>query len=492
MTVNTRLIHIFTFMLVITANTLLGQKPLQTSNLDKPNIIFILVDDMGWADPACYGHQFHETPVIDQLARDGLRFTNFYAATPVCSSTRSTIQSGQYSARTGITDFIPGHWRPYEKLVVPKVDGHLSTAIQTPGHLLSDAGYVTGYFGKWHLGTNREHQPDHFGYQITENQLSDAFTRSRVGLEEGPKRIDFFTDAAIWFISENKNQPFFLTLSHRAVHIPAEANQSTKTKYAQKPKPDTGVNHTAYAAMTEDLDTSIGRILDTLEKLNLAEKTVVVFTSDNGGLRKTATAVGDTFTTNDPLRDEKGSLYEGGIRVPMIVRWPNVIPAGFTSDAITTTADLLPTFCDLAGAIGPNQVVDGMSFSKILFRPGIPMPRKSVYFHYPHYHHSRPASAIRSGNLKLIEFLDTGELELYDLESDIGESMNLADSHPRDARKMRQELNRWRESAHARMPIANPDYDPDKAEQWWSRRTGKMVDVEALRRRFELKNKTGK
>ena len=489
---NLNTINTFKVTIVIAAITLLNQKPVNASDLDKPNIIFILSDDMGWADPACYGHQFHETPVIDQLARDGVRFTNFYAATPVCSSTRSTIQSGQYSARTRITDFIPGHWRPFEKLIVPKVDSHLSTTIQTPGHLLADAGYVTGYFGKWHLGTKREHQPDHFGYQVTENQLSDAFTRSRVGLGDGPKRIDFFTDAAIWFIKENQERPFFLTVSHRAVHIPVEANKETKTKYAQKPKPDTGINHTVYAAMTEDLDASIGRILDTLEKLNLSEKTVVVFTSDNGGLQKTATGVGDTFTTNDPLRDEKGSLYEGGIRVPMIVRWPNVIPAGFTTDAITTTADLLPTFCDLAGAIKPDQIIDGMSFSKVLMRPGLRMPRKSIYFHYPHYHHSRPASAIRSGNLKLIEFLDTGELELYDLESDIGESTNLAGLQTRVARKMRQELNRWRESTDARMPTANADYDPDKAEQWWNRRTGKLVDVEALQRRFESKNSIAK
>ena len=462
-------------------------KSLFADELRRPNIVFILADDMGWADPACYGHKFHETPVLDQLARDGIRFTNFYPATPVCSSTRSTIQSGQYSARTGITDFIPGHWRPFEKLIVPKVDSHLDTTIQTPGHLLADSGYVTGYFGKWHLGTKREHQPDHFGYQITENQLTDAFTRSRTGLGEGPKHIDFFTDAAIWFINENRDKPFFLTISHRAVHIPVEANKDTKTKYAQKPKPEAGVNHTVYAAMTEDLDTSIGRILECLDKLGLSKNTVVFFTSDNGGLRKTATGVGDTFTTNDPLRDEKGSLYEGGVRVPMIVRWPDTIPAGFTTNAITTTADLLPTFCDLAGAIGPNQVVDGLSFTKVLTRPSSTLSRKSIFFHYPHYHHSRPASAIRSGNLKLIEFLDTGDLELYDLESDISESENLAKSHPKQARRMRSELDRWRKETGARMPTCNPDYDPNAAEQWWNRRTGKMVDVEALRKRFETR-----
>lgn len=478
-----RLSQLICFSLFLAVAT----KSLLATELKRPNIVFILADDMGWADPACYGHKFHETPVLDQLARDGIRFTNFYAATPVCSSTRSTIQSGQYSARTGITDFIPGHWRPFEKLIVPKVDSHLDTKIQTPGHLLADSGYVTGYFGKWHLGTKREHQPDHFGYQITENQLTDAFTRSRAGLGEGPKRIDFFTDAAIWFINENRDKPFFLTISHRAVHIPVEANKDTKAKYAQKPKPETGVNHTVYAAMTEDLDTSIGRVLECLDKLDLSRNTIVLFTSDNGGLRKTATGVGDTFTTNDPLRDEKGSLYEGGVRVPMIVRWPDVIPAGFTTNAITTTADLLPTFCDLAGAIGPNQVVDGLSFAKVLTRPSTTLSRKSIFFHYPHYHHSRPASAIRSGSLKLIEFLDTGDLELYDLESDISESENLAKSHPKQARRMRSELDRWRKETGARMPTLNPDYDPNAAEQWWNRRTGKMVDVEALRKRFETR-----
>lgn len=458
----------------------------------RPNIVFILADDMGWPDLGCYGHPFHETPVLDKLATQGIRFTNFYAATPVCSSTRSTIQSGQYSARTGITDFIPGHWRPFEKLVVPKIDHHLRKGIQTPGDALKAAGYVTGYFGKWHLGRDAAHQPDQHGYDVTERQLSSAFRQSRKNKPRGPKRIDFLTDASLWFIEKNKDRPFFLTLSHYAVHIPVEGNAKTIEKYERKPKPAKGVNHPIYAAMVEDLDTSVGRILDKLKQLKLAKNTIVVFTSDNGGLRKIYTGVGEVVSTNAPLRDEKGTLYEGGIRVPLIVRWPDVVKPGTVSEEPATTADLLSTFCEMAKAPVPSQTIDGESLVKILKKAAASLDRDAIYFHYPHYHHSTPASAIRSGDWKLIEFLADHRLELYNLRQDLGERTNLAVKRPKLAKDLQRRLAEWRKTTGARMPAANPKADPKRAGQWWSRRTGKPLDIEAMRKRYDSKRAKSK
>jgi arylsulfatase A len=449
----------------------------------KPNIVFLLIDDMGWPDVACYGHKFHDTPVIDQLAAQGMKFTDFYAATPVCSSTRSTIQTGQYSARTCITDFIPGHFRPFEKLVVPPIEHELKDGVRTPGHVLQAAGYATGYFGKWHLGP----QPETLGYQVTERQLGQPFRKQRGGKTRGPKSIDFLTDATMWFIEQNKDKPFFVTLSHHAVHIPVEANPKTTSKYKAKKKPAEGVNHPVYAAMVEDLDTSIGRILDKLDALNLSDNTIVVFTSDNGGLRMIYTQVGEVVSTNAPLRDEKGTLYEGGIRVPMIVRWPGVVASGSVCHEPTTTADLLPTFCQMAGGSPPNQPIDGLSMVPLLKTGTTTFDRDAIFFHYPHYHHSRPASSIRSGDWKLIEFLEEGKLELFNLKDDIGESDNQASARPELAKRLQHQLASWRKSSGARMPTANPKHDPQRAHEWWNRRTNKLLDIEAMRERYETK-----
>ena len=451
----------------------------------QPNIVFLLIDDMGWPDVACYGHRFHETPTIDRLAAEGMRFTDFYAATPVCSSTRSTIQTGQYSARTGITDFIFGHWRRYEKLIVPPIDHHLRDGIQTPGHLLQSAGYATGYFGKWHLGNGPQHQPDRWGYQVTDKTLGASFPAWRGSKPAGPKRIDLLTDQTIYFIEQHQDVPFFVTLSHHAVHIPLEAETATIAKYRQKPAPATGVNHPVYAAMVENLDQSIRRLLDKLEELNLSENTIVVFTSDNGGLRKIYTGVGEVVSTNSPLRDEKGTLYEGGIRVPMIVRWPGVVKPRTVCSEPTTTADLLPTFCGMAAVDLPGQPIDGSTLVPVLRGDATKLDRDAIYFHYPHYHHSRPAGAIRQGDWKLIEFFDDDQLELYNLVDDLGETMNLADTHPQRAERMQQRLAAWRTSVAARMPKPNPDYDAERASSWWNRRTKKPLDIEAMRRRYE-------
>jgi arylsulfatase A len=441
----------------------------------KPNIVFILIDDMGWPDLACYGHAFHETPHVDGLCAQGMKFTDFYAATPVCSSTRSTIQSGQYAARVGITDFIPGHWRPFEKLIVPPIEHALPPSIRTPGDVLKTAGYVTGYFGKWHLGSVKEESPQARGYDVTAETLGKEFQAWRKTKDRGPKQMDLLTDQTLWFIRQHQDRPFFVTLSHHAVHIPLQATPEAVEKYGNKPKPPEGVNNPVYAAMVENLDQAVGRILAQLDELDLAGRTLVVFTSDNGGLRKMYTGQGEVVSTNAPLRDEKGTLYEGGIRVPMIVRWPGVVEPGTVCREPATTADLLPTFCEAAGAKLPEQPIDGASLVPLLTDPDAKLAREAIYFHYPHYHHSRPAGAIRAGRWKLVEFFDDAPLELYDLDGDLGERVNLAEKMPEKAGQLRGQLAAWRQSVGARMPTANPKYDPERAHEWWSRQTGKPL-----------------
>jgi uncharacterized sulfatase len=467
-------------LFAVSSSSAMGEAP-----AEKPNIVFLLIDDMGWPDVGCYGHAFHETPQIDQLCRQGMKFTDFYAATPVCSSTRCTIQSGQYAARVGITDFIPGHWRPFEKLIVPPIENALPMSLQTPGDLLKTAGYSTAYFGKWHLGPDHTHGPHLRGYDVTARSLGKEFQQWRQNETPGPKRIDLLTDQTMWFIEQNQERPFFVTLSHHAVHIPLEATPEAISKYKAKPKPSQGVNHPVYAAMIEDLDRSIGRILGQLDELGLSERTLVVFTSDNGGLRKIYTGIGEVVSTNTPLRDEKGTLYEGGIRVPMIVRWPGVTQAGSVCGEPTTTADLLPTFCAAAGASLPDQPIDGASMLPLLADAQASLDREAIYFHYPHYHHSRPGGAIRSGKWKLIEFFDGAPLELYDLSQDLAEASNRAAQHPEIAAQLQKALAEWREAVGARMPASNPKYDPDRAHEWWSRRTNQPLDLEAMSRRYE-------
>ncbi|MBN1805820.1 MAG: sulfatase [Sedimentisphaerales bacterium] len=424
----------------------------------KTNIVFILIDDMGWTDAGCYGSKFHKTPNIDRLAKEGMRFTNAYAACPVCSPTRASILAGQYPARIGITDFIPGHQRPWEKMIVPQNRLQLSLEAITIPEALKQQGYTTGHIGKWHLG-GKDYFPEHQGFD----------TAIQGGKNQNDKRVTSFTESAIEFIRNNSDKPFFLYLSHHTVHIPLEAPQELVDKYKNKPKPSTGVNNPVYAAMVEHLDNSIGRIMKKLDELNLTDKTIVVFFSDNGGLYR---AYGgyqgnrDPVSTNEPLRDEKGTLYEGGIREPLIVRWPGVVKPSTTCDTPVTSVDFYPTFLEIVGAKhNPSHVLDGESILPLFKRTGL-LKRKAIYWHYPHYHHSRPAGAIREGNFKLIEFYEDGRLELYNLKHDISEKNNLATKLPKKAAQLKKNLAAWRKSVNAKMPSPNPDYDPARAHEW--------------------------
>ncbi|WP_417848397.1 sulfatase [Thalassoglobus sp.] len=439
-----------------------------------PNILFVLIDDMGWSDLGCYGSRFHETPNIDRFAEQGVRFTDFYAAGAVCSPTRASIQSGQNQARLGITDFIPGHRRPFAPLIVPEVTGALPAEVVTPAEMLKRKGYATGYFGKWHLG-NREQEPDSQGYDISlvtngGHHAPRFRTNPPIDVPDGTYLADFLTDQTIDFMRENQEQPFFAFLSHYAVHIPLDANEDLIKKYENKPKPEGGVNNPIYAAMVEHVDRSFAKLMQAVEELGLAKNTIVIFTSDNGGLYQSASLGGPIVCSNAPLRDEKGTLYEGGIRVPLIIRWPGKVQPGTVCNEPTISTDFWPTFAELASVEDfEHQAIDGVSLLPLLRDSNATLDRSALHFHFPHYHHSRPAGAIRQGPWKLIEFFEDGKLELYNLENDISETRNLLDDtsrtkedHQQIATQMQRELADWRESINAKMPTKNPKHDPNR------------------------------
>jgi arylsulfatase A len=437
-----------------------------------PNVVLFLVDDMGWIDPACYGNRFHETPHIDRLAAQGMRFTNAYAACPVCSPTRASILTGKYPATLGLTDFIPGHWRPWEKLVVPEIHLQLPLEEITFAELLHPAGYVSASFGKWHLG-GPAFFPGQQGFDeflVTSGRhFAPRFnTTPRLPVEDGTYLADFLTARAEQFLERHQETPFVLYLPHYAVHIPLEAEEELIEKYRHKSKVENHLCNPVYAAMVEHIDRSLGRIMTKLEELELAENTVLIFFSDNGGLYTSVSRQGEPVMVNTPLRDEKGSLYEGGIRVPLIVRWPGEIEAGSECHVPVTSVDFFPTMAELAG-VPVTHSIDGESLVPLLRQSG-DFARDAIYWHYPHYHHSTPAGAIRSGDWKLIEFFDDGRLELYHLRDDLGETTNLAETPDEKAKQFRDKLAAWRTSVDARMPTKNPDYDPARAHEW-KRRT---------------------
>ena len=468
------LLHRFTTLIFTTSALALsisavvaGEFPSKTS---VPNIVLILIDDLGWADLGVYGNRFHETPNIDRMAREGMRFTDAYAACPVCSPTRASIVSGQYPAHVGVIDFIPGHWRPFEKLRVPSNRTQfLPLDVVTFAEALKPAGYTCGMIGKWHLG-GRDYLPDKQGFDKAlvcggGRHFGNGFT-PRLEVDKKEYLSDVLTAEAEKFLAENRDRPFCLYLSHYAVHIPLQAVAQKIRKYEQKPKPAGGVNHPVYAAMVEHVDESVGRVLAKLDDLGLAENTVVFFFSDNGGLIQRFDGKGDVVTSNAPLRSEKGTVYEGGIREPFIVRWPGVVKPGSTCGVPVSSVDFYPTFLDIAGAKRPKgAVLDGESIIPLLKQTGT-VARDAIYWHYPVYHHSTPAGAIRSGDWKLIEFFDDGRLELYNLREDIGETNNLAAAQPERAKQLREKLAQWRKSVDAAMPVANPDYEPARAQEW--------------------------
>ncbi len=434
----------------------------QSSGDRLPNIVIILADDLGWADLACYGNTFNETPNIDRLARQGMRFTQFYAG-PVCSPTRANMQSGQDQARFGITQHIPGHRRPFARLIDPVMPSHLPLEVETFAERLATAGYATGYLGKWHLGGSG-FGPAEQGWQTVLECQGNTLPPGITGQKDVRRTADFLTEQAIDFVRAHKDRPFLLQVSHFAVHIPLSTTPELLAKYEAKPPMPGYPSLPAYAGLLEELDQSVGRIVAAVDAAGLADNTLILFLSDNGGLEHEQS--GRVVTSNQPLRGEKGMLYEGGIRVPAIARWPKRVPAASVCDRAVITMDLYPTFVELAGAEMPShQPSDGVSLVPLLRDPAAPLDRQTLYWHLPHYHHCTPASAIRHGDWKLIEFFESGAVELYHLGKDLSEQNNLAAAEPVRAKTLQAALARWRKEVGARMPRLNPDYDPARASE---------------------------
>ncbi len=461
------------FVLSITVS----EVPAATPN-EPLNFVILLADDLGWTDLTSYGSDLHATPNIDRLAAESVKFTDAYAAAPVCSPTRASILTGKYPARLHMTI-----WRessnnpPLKRPVIPPITvGDLPHSQTTIAEVLHRAGYLTAHVGKWHLG-GASHYPQTHGFDANiggslwgapatffhpysgDQRYGHEF-RYVPHLEfgkEGDYLTDQLTDAAIDVLDHAGERPFFLNMCWYTVHTPIEARQEAVDRYTAKLKP--GMNHVnpTYAAMVESLDQNVGRILAKLEDLGVADRTVVIFSSDNGGFVNKFN--GQTVTNNHPLRSGKGSLYEGGVRVPLLIRWPGVAPKGAVCRQPVSTIDFYPTILEMAGLPGDaehNATVDGKSLAPLLKDPRATLDRKVMCWHYPHYYPTTsPVSSIRHGNWKLLEYHEDQHLELYDLENDLSEEHNLAEKQPSKATELRDKLHAWRESVDAQMPEPN-------------------------------------
>ena len=468
----------------------MGAAALHAAAPQKPNVILILADDLGWTDLACFGSDLHETPALDQLARDGMKFTQNYSACTVCSPTRAALLTGKYPARLHVTDWIPGSMPDNPKLIVPDWTKYLPTEETTLAEVFKAAGYATATMGKWHLAKVRtnESYPEVHGFDLniagTDRPEPPSYiapyripTLTPEG-KEGEHISDRLGEEAAKWIESVKEKPFFLYLPHFAVHTPIQARPDLVEKYRKKIAAKGGaekLNHKnpAYAALTEGMDIAIGRVRAKLAELGLTERTIVIFTSDNGG-RVTRDPLNGlpATTSNVPLRFGKASAYEGGVRVPLIVSWPGVTRPGSVSAAPTITMDLFPTIVEMAGLPASNArtAVDGVSIAPLL-RGGVHASR-DLFWHYPHHQHyqlggAMPYAAIRSGDFKLIEFfedLKTPRLELYNIRADLSEKSDLAAAQPQKVAELRAKLHAWQKSVGAQMPTPNPKYDPARPE----------------------------
>lgn len=426
-----------------------------------PNVLFVLIDDLGWSDLACQGNPLVETPNLDRLATQGVRFTDAYAAAPVCSPTRAALMTGLHPARLHITNHIPdrARYKPEgSRLQGAKMLDRLPLERVTVAERLREAGYATGFFGKWHLSGDRDDpdfHPEHQGFDVNIGGCAFGgpptfFDPYRIptieNRREGEYLPDRLADEVIGFMrTAGKNeQPFAAFLWNYTVHWPMEAPEPLLKKYSDRKGP--GLNDTRYGAMIEAMDASIGRVVAELDRLDIAEKTLVVFTSDNGGFA----GVSD----NRPLRAAKGHLYEGGIRVPLIIRWPGHTKAGTTESTPVSSMDLTATVLDAAGLEASE--LDGRSLVPLLEGRDHDLAERPLFFHFPNYAWhggNRLGSAVRIGRHKLVERFDDGSLELYDLASDIGERRNLAEANPERAAAMASRLRAWRKDVDANMPV---------------------------------------
>jgi arylsulfatase A len=432
----------------------------------KPNVILLLIDDLGYKDLGCYGNTLYSTPVLDRLAAQSMLFTNAYSACPVCSPTRASLMTGKDTARLQFTGHITAtgkHRYPRNSRIIPPNDRmFLPVEEVTIADSLKLAGYTTASIGKWHLGDER-YWPEKQGFDLNiagwthgsppsyfypyENPDSN-WNRSiptLKGGKPGEYLTDRLTEEAIKFIEENREKPFFLYLSHYAVHEPLQAPASLVKKYTDKFKTDTSQANAVYAAMIENLDTNFDRVRNKLVQLGLEDNTIIIVTSDNGGL--------DSVTNNQPLRAGKGSLYEGGIRIPFFIRWPGKIKAATVCETPVCTEDIYPTIMDMVGETVKNRKdIDGQSLVNLLTGKE-KLPLRELYWYYPHYspQANDPGAAVRAGDYKLIEFYDPPRIELYNLADDIGEKVNLATKMPDKVEQLQNKLQKYFVRCNAKM-----------------------------------------
>jgi arylsulfatase A len=433
---------------------------------EKWNVVFILADDLGWNQVGYHGTKYYETPNIDKISADGISFSNAYSANPVCSPTRASIMTGKNSARLHITDYIPGSPYPYARLTRPVIEAGLPLEEVTLAELMKEHGYVTGHFGKWHLNADKNYVPGRPKDPASQG-FDEVFTSVKPELDADPASDAHhaieITDLTLKFIEENAENPFFAWVSHHVVHRPIMEREDLIAKYSTKPGAGDPVNNPIMGAMIETMDYGIGQILDKLEELELTEKTIVIFYSDNGGFEQ--------LQDQAPFRGGKAMVFEGGIRVPLAIKWPGVVRPGSKNDELVISDDFFPTLAAILDHEELPAGIDGISLLPALTGEG-PLDRNTLYFHYPHYHHQgyKPAGAIREGNYKLIEWFEesiSGEgkaYDLYNLAVDPGEENDLAGQMPGKVREMAANLRQWRKVVGVQEMVLNEDFNPEKAD----------------------------
>ncbi|HVZ64507.1 MAG TPA: sulfatase [Lacunisphaera sp.] len=432
------------------------------------NFLFILADDMGWNQTGYGGSTFYETPNIDRIAREGIRFTRAYCAAPICTPSRASILTGRYPARIHLTEYIPGDPYPWAKLLRPDEEKMLPLSEITIPEMLKPKGYVSAMIGKWHLAKDYNYTPGRPGEPASQGFDVEHLT---VKPEEDSNpnndahHVVEITNEAVKFLEANRDRPFFCYVAHNVVHRPIMEHADLIYKYREKQASDLAINNAIMGAMIERMDTGIGVLLKKLDELGLADHTVVVFFSDNGGY--------DKLQSQDPLRGGKSMLYEGGVRVPMAIRWPGVVKPGTVTDVPVIGCDFFPTFAEIAGITSFSQKIDGVSLVPLL-RDGRAPARDALFWHYPHYHrfNYQPSGAIRVGDYKLIEWYErslTGgphPVSLFNIKEDVAEAHDLADQMPDLANQLWARLKQWRKDVGAQEMTINPHFDPARALHW--------------------------
>ena len=431
-----------------------------------PNVLIIIADDLGWSQIGCYGSTFYETPNIDKLAKSGIRFSNAYSAASICSPTRAAIMTGKYPARLDLTDFIPGNFPKNKPLLTPdNWQKYLPLDEETIGEKMEASGYSTGFFGKWHLSKEKlppeslPHNPSKQGFKenfVTYKPSKNLIQKWQIENKDF-HNVDTITKRGLEFIEQNKKVPFLLVLSHNTIHDPLLENQELINKYQNKKGSEKKENNPTIGAMIETLDLSVGQIVKKLKNLKLFDNTLLIFCSDNGGKHKHA--------SQKPFKKGKGWLYEGGIRVPLIISWPRKIENNFISEQMTSSIDFLPTILNVTNSgLGNKSVYDGIDISPVFDDKSNLIKRDELYWHYPHYHSGsgmEPASAMRWKDYKLIQWHEPTllnmekQIELYNLKLDPGEKNDLSQVEPEIAILMRNKLKNWIIEVDANMPKIN-------------------------------------